>query len=143
MNNTSTPFSFNTLFESPTAEELVMLRDQIGWGELNLSMAKSSLENSLFHVIIRDDLQLIGMARIIGDGVMYFYIQDVIVHPNYQGQGVGATLMTQIEKYLSKTAKKGATVGLLSAKNKEGFYQQYGYTLRPNDALGNGMCKFI
>ena len=134
---------YSLKLESPSIEEFLNLRNKIGWGELDFNMAKTSLENSLFHVIIRDQSQLIGMGRVVGDGAMYFYIQDVIVDPSYQNSGVGAILMRQIESYLSVAAKKGSTIGLLAAKGKEAFYTHYGYILRPSNSLGNGMCKFV
>jgi len=83
------------------------------------------------------------MGRIVGDGAMYFYIQDVVVDPDYQNLGIGSALMKNIENYLFIEAKKGSTIGLLAAKGKEDFYTRYGYTNRPNELLGNGMCKFI
>jgi len=129
--------------ESPSPEEFSMLRNKIGWGEVEINLAKDSLDNSLFHVTIRDNSQLIGMGRVVGDGAMYFYIQDVVVDPNYQNMGVGSALMIKIENYLSVSARKGSTIGLLAAKGKEAFYVKYGYTQRPNDFLGNGMCRFV
>ena len=83
------------------------------------------------------------MGRVVGDGAMYFYIQDVIVDPYYQQVGIGSVVMEYIEHYLSVSAKKGSTIGLLAAKEKEAFYAKYGYIKRPNDSLGNGMCRFI
>jgi ribosomal protein S18 acetylase RimI-like enzyme len=134
---------YHILFESPSVEDFIALRHKIGWGETNFEMAKNSLANSLFYVVIRDQSRIIGMGRVVGDGYMYFYIQDVVVDPDYQKQGIGHALMLEIERYLSDAAKKGSTIGLLAAKGKESFYSRYGYTLRPNDSLGNGMCKFI
>ena len=134
---------YSIKLESPSIEEFLNLRNKIGWGELDSSLAKISLTNSLFHVIVRDKSQLIGMARIVGDGAMYFYIQDVIVDPSYQNSGVGSVLMEQIEGYLSAAAQKGSTIGLLAAKGKEAFYARYSYILRPSSSLGNGMCKFV
>jgi ribosomal protein S18 acetylase RimI-like enzyme len=134
---------YHILFESPSVEDFIALRHKIGWGETDFEMAKNSLANSLFHVVIRDQSSIIGMGRVVGDGSMYFYVQDVVVDPDYQKQGIGHALMLEIERYLSDAAKKGSTIGLLAAKGKESFYSRYGYTLRPNDSLGNGMCKFI
>jgi len=134
---------YSIRFECPTAEEFISLRAKIGWGQTDRTMAKNSLANSLFHVVIRDQGDLIGMGRVVGDGAMYFYIQDIVVDPSYQKQGIGHALMKEIEAYLCKTAKKGATIGLLAAQGKEGFYSRYDYLLRPSDSLGNGMCKFV
>jgi ribosomal protein S18 acetylase RimI-like enzyme len=127
----------------PLVEDFLVLRTKVGWGDLNSDLAEKSLKNSLFHVTIFDEEQLIGMGRVVGDGAMYFYIQDVIVDPSYQAQGIGTTLMDTVEGYLRFTARKGSTIGLLAAKGKEGFYARYGYIQRPNNTLGNGMCKFI
>ena len=134
---------YNIELRSPSVDEFLSLRNQIGWGEMDSNVARISLKNTLFHVTVRDESTLIGMGRVVGDGAMYFYIQDVVVDPQYQKAGIGAALMTNIEKYLSVNAKKGATIGLLAAKGKEGFYSRYGYIERPNNDLGNGMCRFV
>jgi ribosomal protein S18 acetylase RimI-like enzyme len=134
---------YNIELRSPSVDEFLSLRNQIGWGEMDSNVARISLKNTLFHVTVRDESTLIGMGRVVGDGAMYFYIQDVVVDPQYQKAGIGAALMTNIEKYLSVNAKKGSTIGLLAAKGKEGFYSRYGYIERPNNALGNGMCRFV
>lgn len=130
-------------FDSPSVEEFNQLRGKIGWPEIDFKLANNSLQHSLFHVVIRVQGKLIGMGRVVGDGSMYFYVQDVVVDPDYQQQGIGDALMTQIEHYLFKSAQKGSTIGLLAAKGKEGFYTRFGYISRPNDLLGHGMCKFI
>ena len=129
--------------ESPTIEDFLTLRSKVGWGDLDANLAEKSLNNSLFHVIIRHENQLVGMGRVVGDGAMYFYIQDVIVDPSYQKLGIGAALMDKIEGYLSDATNQGSTIGLLAAQDKEAFYSRYGYTQRPNSSLGHGMCKFI
>jgi len=129
--------------ESPSVAEFTELRKKIGWGTADADMVQKSLDNSLFHVVIHDELSLIGMGRVVGDGAMYFYIQDVVVDPTYQKQGIGNVLMNNIEDYLAKVAKKGSTIGLLAAKGKEEFYSRYDYIKRPSELLGNGMCKFI
>lgn len=129
--------------QSPNIKEFVKLRAQVGWGTIDLAMAKLSIEQSLFHVGLYVENKLIGMARVIGDGVMYFYIQDLVVSPQFQQKGLGRVIMQEIEKYLAITAKQGATVALLSAKGKESFYTQYGYFERSGDPFGKAMCKFI
>ncbi|WDD99923.1 GNAT family N-acetyltransferase [Thalassomonas actiniarum] len=128
---------------SPSVAEFAGLREKIGWGQTDKAMAATSLANSLFHVLLRDQDKLIAMGRVIGDGAMFFYIQDVIVDPDYQQQGLGHIIMKQIESYLLTAAKTGATVGLLAARGKEGFYRRYGYRDRCGETLGLGMCKFV
>jgi GNAT superfamily N-acetyltransferase len=127
----------------PTPEEFAELRAQVGWGNTDLKMAAVGLEQSLFHVTARMGSKLVGMGRVVGDGAMFFYVQDVVVVPKYQGKGIGNLLMEQIENYLSKSASEGSTIGLLSAQGKEPFYSRYGYSQRTGAPLGYGMCKFL
>jgi len=134
---------YTVKLEKPTANNFIYLRSKIGWGDLDKNLANKSLEQSLFHVTVYDSATLIAMGRVVGDGAMYFYIQDVVVDPQYQKQGIGSLIMLEIEGYLTSTAQKGATIGLLSAKGKEGFYSKYHYLLRPSDSLGHGMCRFV
>ncbi|WP_019028625.1 GNAT family N-acetyltransferase [Colwellia piezophila] len=137
------PDKFSLKLTSPTVEGFLRLRKKVGWGELDANLAEKSLTNSLFHVSICCEGQLIGMGRVVGDGAMYFYIQDVVVDPDYQKLGIGTVLMDTIEGYLCYTAQKGATIGLLAAQGNESFYQRYAYIQRPSNALGHGMCKFV
>ncbi|MET1254805.1 GNAT family N-acetyltransferase [Aliikangiella maris] len=143
----------------PTPQEFVELRDAAGWGKVSLEMATQSLQHSLFHVTVRLSVELqsksqsmahdanneslIAMGRVIGDGFLFFYIQDIVVAPNYQGQGLGHIVMTEIEDYLQVAAKPGATIGLFSAQGKENFYARYGYQKREGNSLGLGMCRFV
>jgi GNAT superfamily N-acetyltransferase len=127
----------------PKVSEFCALRQRVGWGNTCSEMARQSLQNSLYSVCIYIDKKLCATGRVVGDGAMYFYIQDVIVDPEYQGQGLGHEIMLQIEQYLLTAAKKGATIGLMAALGKAGFYLRYGYIERPSEALGSGMCRFI
>lgn len=128
---------------APTAKEYIALRCEVDWDRVDLVVAQMSLDSSLFHVTVRDDEKLIGMARVVGDGFMYFYIQDVVVTPEYQGRGIGRMLMSRVESYLFKVCQVGATVGLLAAHGKEAFYGRYGYIERDGTNLGKGMCRFV
>ncbi len=81
------------------------------------------------------------MGRIVGDGVNYFYIQDVVVHPEYQGQGIGKDIMNSLVSYLEKNAPDKAFVGLFASAGKGEFYEKYDfYNHSPNMT---GMFKVI
>ena len=128
---------------APTAADYIALRATVDWGTLDLQQAQVSLTNSLYHVSAWDGPDLVGMGRVIGDGALFFYIQDLVVLPEYQGLGLGHRLMLEIEEYLSRTVTPGATIGLFAARGKEAFYSRYGYLTRSGDPLGAGMCKFV
>lgn len=135
--------SFSTHHLAPNISDFMALRAKIGWQNPTRAIVEKSLAHSLFHICIEKDNALVGYGRIVGDGAMYFYLQDILVDPDFQSQGIGKHLMQEIESYLSQHTTQGATVGLLAARGKEGFYQQFGYQPRTGDPLGLGMCKFI
>jgi GNAT superfamily N-acetyltransferase len=82
------------------------------------------------------------MSRIVGDGGMVFYIQDVIVIPEYQQQGIGARMMEKIMNYIRAYASINSVIGLMAAKGVEPFYEKFGFVARPNDRYGSGMTIF-
>jgi len=59
-----------------------------------------------------------------------------MVAPADQGRGVGDLLMGEVFAYLATSAAPGATVNLMGATGKGGFYERYGYARRPATAPG-------
>lgn len=95
-----------------------------------------ALKNSLFSVVAVEHDTVVGFGRIIGDGGLYFYIQDLIIHPEFQTKGLGKSLMKELMDYVTANAKSGAFVGLLAAKGLEKYYERFGFKARDEDALG-------
>ncbi len=62
-------------------EEYQSLRKTTSWDLIEDNIVKTALENDLFSICVYDNEKLIGMGRVIGDGAIYFYIQDIIVTP--------------------------------------------------------------
>ncbi len=77
----------------PTAGEYNRLRHSAGWGLHTEDAIQRCLPNSLYCVCAELAGECIGMARVVGDGGLVYYIQDVIVLPAYQGMGIGTALM--------------------------------------------------
>jgi len=126
----------------PSVEDYNRLRVAVGWRAYAPDVIETYLPRSLFCTCALDGGKTVGMARVIGDGGLVFYIQDVIVLPAYQGQGIGGRLMDRVMVYLRFQTHTGSIIGLMSAKGKEPFYEKYGFTVRPTDALGAGMTMF-
>ena len=123
------------------AKDFIRLRKAAGWGIHPENQAEVGLKNSLFTVAAIHNNQVIGMGRLVGDGFMICYIQDLIVLPEYQGKGIGTAIMERLMTYISDNAipETCVTAGLFSAKGKEGFYEKFGFYIRPNDNRGAGM----
>ena len=124
-----------------TVAEYQQLRKTTSWFQLEDSVVEKSLKNDLFSVTICDDEKRVGMGRVVGDGAIYFYVQDIIVIPEYQGRGIGKMIMEAVEAYLSESAYNNSFVGLMAAQGVAGFYNNFGYSERDIDRPG--MSKLI
>ncbi len=127
---------FQVVERIPTVEEYLALREAIGWGRLDEQMTARGLAHSLFTVCLLHEGNVIGCGRVIGDGGLYFYLQDIIVLPAFQGKGLGKRLMKAIMPYVEEHAHPGAFVGLMAAKDVSDFYTQFGFAVRPPERPG-------
>lgn len=126
----------------PTAGEYNRLRAAVGWRTYDEATAGRHLPASLYGVCARRGGETVGMARVVGDGGLVFYIQDVIVVPEWQRRDIGTQLMDRVMEYIRQNAFEQSYVGLMSAKGKEPFYEKYGFIARPTELLGAGMTIF-
>ena len=121
------------------------LRAAVGWKVLKEEQALLALKNSIFTVTASIDDKVVGMGRMVGDGAVICYIQDLVVHPSYQKLGVGEALMNSLLDHAHKLKLEGTELMLclMCAKGREGFYEKYGFIGRPTDNLGPGMIMYL
>ena len=126
-------------------ELYLCLYRSVGWDAPGLDQIEKALEGSLATFCACDGDMPVGMARLMGDGGMSFYIKDFAVLPDYQGQGVGRALMNAMESWIEKQLQPGWAVSLelISSKGRESFYAKFGFEQRPNDWDGAGMMKMV
>lgn len=107
-------------------EKLHGLFQAIDWKREDLRWPKV-LEKSTYVLSAYDDDALVGFGRILEDGVMCMFY-DICVHPDYQGKGVGTSIM---EKLIDKVKDKGyASIGLFAWKENPDnihFYENFGF----------------
>jgi spermidine synthase len=72
---------------------------------------------------------LIGMGRSISDGVSDAYIQDVMVHTDYRGNGIGKDIIRTMVAFLKEHELQW--IGLISEPGYERFYQSLGFDTMP------------
>ena len=124
---------------APTLDEYSRLRDAVGWGAVEPAALEIGLRHSLFSVCVLHQGEVIGCGRIVGDGGIYFYLQDIVVLPEFQGRGLGRRIMDAVMSYLQARARAGAFIGLMAARGVSGFYEKYGFAQRPTEQYGPGM----
>lgn len=121
---------------SPTFEEYKRLREAVGWDNVGIEAMEIGLRNSLFSVCVIHQGEIIACGRVVGDGGIYFYIQDIIVLPEFQRKGIGKRVMDILMRFLASHANSNAFIGLMAAKGVSKFYQKYGFKERPPDRPG-------
>ena len=127
-----------------TAEEYMEFRKAVGWAEFPLEEAEQGLKNS-FICCLRRDGKAIALGRIVSDRGYVSYIADIIVLPEYQGNGYGRMVMEKVMSMINSWLKPGykMMVSLCSAAGKEEFYEKFGFIKRPSENYGCGMCQWI
>jgi GNAT superfamily N-acetyltransferase len=112
----------------PTIEEYRALVDAVRWTALNNPVAAAeSLPRSLFAVVAEFEGRCIGTARVVGDGAQFYYVMDVMVHPDQQGRGIGTLLMNEIVGYFQDHAPAQAMIGLYTGAGLATFYERFGF----------------
>jgi ribosomal protein S18 acetylase RimI-like enzyme len=114
------------------------LRATTDWGVPEAAVAQSAINSSFYLATLWREDVAIGMIRILGDGALNVYVQDLIVHPDHRGLGLGRDLMTAALHHLAQTCPPDISVGLMSAAGIDGFYEQLGFRARPNATEGAG-----
>ena len=123
--------------ELPATDQFAALYATTGWNsEHPLSRAElaKALEASWYAVSAYDGARLVGFGRVVGDGVMYAMIHDMIVVPEYQGQGIGAHILQMLVDTCLRANIRD--IQLFSARGKRQFYEHHGFVVRPDDGPG-------
>lgn len=125
-------------------ENYYRLRESVGWTNFSKTQAQTALKNSLYTVIAVEKNQTVAMGRLIGDG-QYYMIVDVIVHPDFQNQKIGTSILNLLLKYVDNHTPRGgrSSIQLIAEKGKEAFYETLGFKKIPHDFCGSGMRKVI
>ena len=122
-------------------EEFNYLYDAVGWGSYEPEISKKALSNTIYSVSVYDDEKIIGFGRLIGDGICFLYIHDVMVAPEYQNKKIGTQIMNKIINQINqiKLENPYVRVYLGASKGKEEFYKKFGFVTREEAGLGKGM----
>ena len=112
---------------SVSLDDVLHLYQAVGWTNYTNQpqMLAQALTHSLAIYLARDGEKIVGLVRLVGDGFSSVFVQDLIVSPSYQRQGIGSTLMKQaLADY-----KDAYQVQLATEESEKtlGFYRSLGF----------------
>ena len=118
-------------------EDVLHLYQAVGWTNYTHQpeMLDQALSHSLAIYVALDGDTVIGLIRLVGDGFSSVFVQDLIVLPSYQRQGIGSSLM----KEALKDYKDAYQVQLVTEETERTleFYRFMGFeTLSTYDCTG-------
>ena len=110
-------------------EDVLHLYQAVGWTNYTNQpqMLKQALSQSLVIYLALDGDAVVGLIRLVGDGFSSVFVQDLIVLPSYQRQGIGRSLMKEaLEDY-----KDAYQVQLVTDQTERtlGFYRSMGFEI--------------
>ena len=116
--------------KSANTDELIELYKEGGWWNespderCNLPVL---VENSFCFMVAKNpEGRIIGMGRVISDGVSDGYIQDVIVYKIYRNKGIGKEIVIKLKDFC---LKNGLTwIGLIAEPGTKEFYAKLGFS---------------
>ncbi|WP_163103035.1 GNAT family N-acetyltransferase [Peribacillus alkalitolerans] len=105
---------------------LLTLYDELGWNSLKLTIndLEQMCNQSWYVIYAFDDQELVGMGRVISDGVITAIICGVCVLPSYQSRGIGKEIMKRIIEHCGQNR---VIPQLMCVERLESYYENLGF----------------
>lgn len=112
----------------PTREELIALYDSVGWAAYTEHPVRlmAAIAASLSIITARQNGELVGLARLVGDGLTIAYLQDILVRPSEQRRGIGRELFQRAFAPFEEVRQKVLITDDEPAQRA--FYESMGFT---------------
>ena len=124
--------------EPVPAKQIADLRQCVGWNRME-SAYKNPMMVSYAHIAVYDNSQLIGYIDSVSNCVTDAYIQDLMVHPDYQGQGIGTELMNRMIDFLK--CQKIFMISVIFEDSLRSFYKRFGFYQMLSGQLQTYACE--
>lgn len=135
--------TFRLTREWPKVAEYMELRKRAGQQlpPLGENEAESALRRSVHVVTARNEAsELIGIGRMVGDGVLYHHIVDVMVDPASEGSEAPARIVEELLRCLKENGPKHAEVTVIADLPGLKLYQGAGFKLLYPERYGLSMA---
>lgn len=119
-------------------EDIIELRKVLGWKEIGYDQLKKGLEHTMFKISIKHNGKIVACGRIVGDYSCKGLLSDIMVHQDYQKQGLGKAIVTTLLDMVEDSLDKGELFQIEATPtvgNKD-FYVKCGMKYKPENQDG-------
>lgn len=110
--------------------ELNELLQTIGWGINPIERLNKAIELSWGWITARNEEgKLVGFVQVLSDGIKHAYILRLLVHKDYQGQGIGTKIVEDLLAFLKENKLNPI---LITKPGEEAFYNKFGLARENN-----------
>jgi GNAT superfamily N-acetyltransferase len=124
--------------EVPEVADYCRLRRVAGLKPRSEVAAAAGLPNTIVGAVVRHGDAVVGMGRVIGDGLFYKVV-DIAVQPDHQGRGLGKAIMATLMARVRAIAPAEAQVSLLADGDAKFLYAQFGFAPSAPESIGMTM----
>lgn len=121
-------------FSTANLDEMKEIYASVGWTKHTNEIIRQVFEASNVIALVTVDGRMIGFGRALTDGIFNAAIYDVVVHPDFQMQGIAKKIM----EFLLDKLRNVSCVHLISTTGNEGFYQKLGLK-----RIKTGMARYL
>ena len=128
--------------EIPEMTDLLALYSSVGWTNYtnNPTMLEEAVKASLWQLAVYDEKELVAYIRLVGDGHSVIFVQDLLVRPDHQRQGIGKKLLEKALETFPHVYQR-LLVTERSEKNLA-FYQSLGFVELSEQACTGMIYKY-
>jgi GNAT superfamily N-acetyltransferase len=109
--------------EDVSWQRICEIFEDVGWERRRPKETQQAFGKSSFVRIAYHKKMIVGFGRTVDDGKYYGLIVDLIVHPDYQGRGIGKRILQELRDEMNGFIFKTLT----AAYGKHEFYLQQGW----------------
>ena len=121
-------------FSNANLDEMKEVYASVGWTKHTNEIIRQVFKASNVVALVKVNGRIIGIGRGITDGVFNAAIYDVVVHRDFQRQGIAKKIMEFLLDKLSNVS----CIHLISTTGNEGFYRKLGLK-----KLKTGMARYL
>lgn len=123
---------------SITEDEFLEMVESVGWKTYSREQVEKALKNTMYMVKATVEGKLAGIGRVVGDYSILCMLSDICVKPEFQGQGIGLKITSELKRLIENNVADGEKmqIELTPTAGNEAFYKKAGFKYNPDKITG-------